>query len=136
MRTNNHLNTYNDKSFFDNYKKLIITFMVIFIILLIFCAILVFFFKHTFSMLIGYVMGSIISFYLFYIIDKMITNSSAYDLKKATKKIHVIHMISYLLSLGILFLIFKTYWVIIGNVIGLLVMKMAIFVCYIFKKNK
>lgn len=133
MRIDNKLNTYDNK---DNeqqkniYKRAII----IFAILLVLIGCFTFFFKQIYTILIGYVIGSVLSCVLFYLVNKGINEAYYEDLKKAVKKIHLIHTITYLLTFISMLLIFKTVWVVIGLAIGLLLIKMSIFT--FIKKNK
>ena len=58
------------------------------------------------------------------------------DLKKAVKKIHVIYQITYIISFAVLLIFFRSYFSIIGLVLGLLLVKFGIFIHNLFVKIK
>lgn len=126
MRINNHLNIYTNQSFFKKYKDLLIKVSIIFFSILVILIFIFIFFSAILFMIVGYIIGSFLSVYLFYLTDKNITSANDLDLKKATKRIHIIHQLIYLITLALGLIIFKTYYIIIGMVIGFLLMKIGI----------
>ena len=128
MKINNDLNVYDDEIVSSDHKSIYKIAVIIFIILLAVSIVLTVFFNHVYSSIVGYVVGGIASVILFYVTAKLINNSHYLDLKKITKRIHIIHQIVYIVSLSILLVIFKSPFAIIGGVLGFLLIKMSIFV--------
>lgn len=128
MKINNDLNVYDDEIVSSDHKSIYKIAVIIFIILLAVSIVLTVFFNHVYSSIIGYIVGGIASVILFYVTAKLINNSHYLDLKKITKRIHIIHQIVYIVSLSILLVIFKSPFAIIGGVLGFLLIKMSIFV--------
>ena len=86
-------------------------------------------------MLIGYVVGSIVSSILFYFTDKMITESDTSSLRKVTKRVHIIYEVSYLFSFLGLGLIFQNWYVVIGLTCGLLIIRISIIIAFLFNRK-
>ena len=128
MKINNDLNVYDDEIVSSDHKSIYKIAIILFIILLAVSIVLTVFFNHVYSSIIGYIVGGIASVILFYVTAKLINNSHYLDLKKITKRIHIIHQIVYIVSLSILLVIFKSPFAIIGGVLGFLLIKMSIFV--------
>ena len=133
MKTNNNLNVYDD---FENkdtkliYRIAIFTFVFFALVSII----LTIFFNHLYPIIIGYVLGSIISVVLFKLIERNINGSYYEDLPKATKKVHKMHQIVYLLSFIVIALIFKEPFSVIALTLGLLLMKISIFIYNVVSK--
>ena len=128
MKINNDLNVYDDEIVSSDHKSIYKIAVIIFIILLAVSIVLTVFFNYVYPSIIGYIVGGIASVILFYVTAKLINNSHYLDLKKITKRIHIIHQIVYIVSLSILLVVFKSPFAIIGGVLGFLLIKMSIFV--------
>lgn len=128
MKINNDLNVYDDEIVSSDHKSIYKIAVIIFIILLAVSIVLTVFFNHVYPSIIGYIVGGIASVILFYVTAKLINNSHYLDLKKITKRIHIIHQIVYIVSLSILLVVFRSPFAIIGGVLGFLLIKMSIFV--------
>ncbi len=128
MKINHDLNVYNDEKkdlqFKEIFKKGLLL-LVIFSLLFSFLAI---FFHPLLLLLIGFLIGSIFSFVLFYLTNKWINESYYADLKKISKKLHFIYQMVYLFTFAITGIIFQSYWIIIGLVFGFLLVKLSIFI--------
>lgn len=135
MKIDSGLNVYEDNLISYEHKQIYKVAIIIFIVLLAVSIILTVIFPHLYSIIIGYGFSGIASMVLFYITSKYINSSHYLDLKKVTKRIHVIHQIVYLVSLALLLTIFKNPFVIISSVLGFILIKMSIFISNIISKK-
>ena len=107
-------------------KYLLLLFGFVFAFFAVVSIVLTIIFPSLYSLIIAYIVGSIVSIILFKLTNKNIDEAYYLDLKKAIKKIHAMHQLIYLLMfLGFAF-IFKNVFTIIALTIGLLLMKIAI----------
>ena len=135
MKIDRGLNVYDDNVISDEHKHIYKIAILIFVILMAVSIILTVIFPHLYSIIIGYAFSGVASIVLFYITSKFINNSYYLDLKKVTKRIHIIHQIVYLLTLGLLLIIFKNPFVIISSIIGFLLIKISIFISNVISKK-
>ena len=133
MKINNNLNVYDDNENTE-IKKINKIALIIFIFFALISIILTVFFPSHYSIIIGYVLGSIVSVILFKLIEKNIYSAYYEDLPKTTKKIHKTHQFMYLCTFIIIALIFKNPFSVIALALGLLLMKISIFIFNITNK--
>lgn len=128
MKIDSGLTNYDEQTTSNDQKRIYKLAIIVLVLLLGISGVLTVFFNHIYSLIIGIFIGGIGSITLFYITTKLINTSHYLDLKKTTKKIHIIHQLTYVLSLLICFLIFYNPFVIIGLVAGFLIIKVAIII--------
>ena len=135
MKIDSGLKVYDDNLISEEHKQIYKIAIIIYIILLAVSIILTVIFPHLYSIIIGYGISGIASMILFYITSKFINNSHYLDLKKATKRIHIIHQVVYLVLLALFLVIFKNAFVIISSVLGFILVKISIFISNIISKK-
>ena len=128
MKINHDLNVYNDEKKDLQFKEIFKKGLLLFVIFSLLFSFLTIFFHPLLLLLIGFLIGSIFSFVLFYLTNKWINESYYADLKKISKKLHFIYQMVYLFTFAITGIIFQSYWIIIGLVFGFLLVKLSIFI--------
>lgn len=135
MKINDGLNVYEDQ--IDEQQKSIYKYcLFVFLVCLTISIVISVIFENSYPLVISYIVGSLVSVFLYYITSKLINDSYYLDLKKAVKKIHVIYQITYIISFAVLLIFFRSYFSIIGLVLGLLLVKFGIFIHNLFVKIK
>lgn len=135
MKINDGLNVYEDQ--IDEQQKSIYKYcLFVFLVCLTISIVISVIFENSYPLVISYIVGSLVSVFLYYITSKLINDSYYLDLKKAVKKIHMIYQITYIISFAVLFIFFRSYFSIIGLVSGLLLVKFGIFIHNLFVKIK
>lgn len=135
MKINDGLNVYEDQ--IDEQQKSIYKYcLFVFLVCLTISIVISVIFENSYPLVISYIVGSLVSVFLYYITSKLINDSYYLDLKKAVKKIHVIYQITYIISFAVLLIFFRSYFSIIGLVTGLLLVKFGIFIHNLFVKIK
>lgn len=135
MKINDGLNVYEDQ--IDEQQKSIYKYcLFVFLVCLTISIVISVIFENSYPLVISYIVGSLVSVFLYYITSKLINDSYYLDLKKAVKKIHVIYQITYIISFAVLLIFFRSYFSIIGLVTGLLLVKFGIFTHNLFVKIK
>ena len=135
MKINDGLNVYEDQ--IDEQQKSIYKYcLFVFLVCLTISIVISVIFENSYPLVISYIVGSLVSIFLYYITSKLINDSYYLDLKKAVKKIHVIYQITYIISFAVLLIFFRSYFSIIGLVSGLLLVKFGIFIHNLFVKIK
>ena len=135
MKINNNLNVYDDNENKDS-KLIFKIASIIFAFFTLVSVVLTIFFNHLYSIIISYILGSIISVILFVFIERNINGAYYDDLIKVTKKVHKFHQIVYLFSFIIVALIFKNPFSVIALAIGLMLIKFSIYIFNIILQNK
>ena len=135
MKINNNLNVYSD---YDNVeaKKIYKISIIVFAVFAVICTVLTILFNHIYSIIIGYVVGSLESVILFKLTDKWIFDAYYQNLKKVTERIHRLYQVVYLLTFFLMGFIFQSMWGVYGLVAGLLLIKISIFLSGLNKKYK
>ncbi len=128
MKINHDLNVYNDEKKDLQFKEIFKKGLLLLVIFSLLFSFLTIFFHPLLLLLIGFLIGSIFSFVLFYLTNKWINESYYADLKKISKKLHFIYQMVYLFTFAITGIIFQSYWIIIGLVFGFLLVKLSIFI--------
>lgn len=135
MKINDGLNVYEDQ--IDEQQKSIYKYcLFVFLVCLTISIVISVIFENSYPLVISYIVGSLVSVFLYYVTSKLINDSYYLDLKKAVKKIHVIYQITYIISFAVLLIFFRSYFSIIGLVTGLLLVKFGIFIHNLFVKIK
>lgn len=129
-----NLNTYDDESQNIEFKKVIKYFIFVLAFFILVFSILTIIFHHLYFLLIGLAIGGIVSVFLFFVVNKVIYSTYYLDYKKATKKIHLIHQISYLIAFLVPFIIFRDVYLVIGITCGLLLIRLSIYLSYMTNK--
>lgn len=128
MKINHDLNVYNDEKKDLQFKEIFKKGLLLLAIFSLLFSFLTIFFHSLLLLLIGFLIGSIFSFVLFYLTSKWINESYYADFKKISKKLHFIYQMVYLFAFAITGIIFQSYWIIIGLVFGFLLVKLSIFI--------
>ena len=120
----NNLYTYSSENdFFTQYKKIIKCGIITASIILFVLVVLVIFINKTFPLIIGYLIGAIVSYVLLFVTNKMYINAYYGDFGKVTKRVHWIHQITYAVLFILSMLIYLNAFLLIGLVCGLLLVK-------------
>lgn len=135
MRIDHNLNEYDE--LIPQDQKLIFKYAIwIFTILTSIFVILTIFFNSMYTLIVGYAIGSLVNSVLFYITQLKINSSYYGDLDKVTRKLSITYKVAYLLTFFLLVFIFKTIYIIISTILGLLLIKIAIILsCNAMKKE-
>ena len=135
MKINNNLNVYDDNENKDS--KLIFKIAAcIFVFFTLVSIVLTIFINHLYPIIIAYILGSIISVVLFILLERNIYGAYYEDLPKVTKRLHKIHQLAYLFSFVIIALFFKNPFAIIALALGLMLIKLSIYIFNIILHNK
>lgn len=135
MKIDNHLTEYDERLPHD--QKMVFKYaLIIFAILMIVCVVLTLFFNHLYTLIIGYGVGGIVSAILFYITQSRINSAYYGQLDKVTKTLGITYKIMYILTFFVLLFVFKTIWVVVGAIFGLLLIKMSIYLAYLKVKKE
>ncbi len=126
MKIDNNLNVYKDEDYFLPLKSIYKKCIIFFIVGLCILGILTAFFPFIYSIIIGYFVGSILSTFLLHITNKWVNETYYKDLRKISRKIHLLHQLIYVFSFAIFGAIFQSYWIVIGLVLGFLLVKFSI----------
>lgn len=133
----NSFNVYKDnEKLISSEKKIFIISFIISVILVTTFAILAFFFRFLYSLPLSYIIGFIAGDILFYYTIRSIRESNNRKLKKQVNKIHLISMITYLVLFIIDGILFLTWYGILSLALGLLTIKVSIYLAQIIKKRK
>ena len=127
MKINNNLNVYDDNENLET-KSIYKVAIIVFAFFALVSVILTIFINRLYPIIIAYVLGSAISIILFKIIERNINGSYYEDLPKATRKVHKLHQIIYLCSFIIIAIIFQEPFSIMALALGLLLIKISIFI--------
>ena len=134
MKINNNLNVYDDSENKD-IKLIFKIASCIFAFFAVISIVLTIFINRLYPIIIGYILGSIISVVLFTLLERNINGAYYEDLPKVTRKIHKLHQLVYLLSFIFIALVFKDVFAVIALALGLMLIKFSIYVCNIKTKK-
>jgi len=126
---NSSLRNYDEEfKLYENHKAIIKIAIFVVLFFLLVSGILTYFFNNLYTLIVGELVGGIVSCSLFIITGKFVIETNQDEYLKVTKKIHMIYQITYFISFLSLALIFRDFYVVIALVIGLLTIKMAIII--------
>lgn len=133
---NNGLNTYDEPLIPKEHQKIFKYAFIILAIIALIILIISIFYNDLFDFLLTFVIGGIVSILLFYITHKIIGSSYYLQYKKAIKRIHIIHQITYVVIFTFIAVFLRSIYSIVGITLGLLLIKIASFFYSLKEKNK